>query len=83
MFSNLPESVPATKIAEIYRNRWNIERLFQTVTKNFHGEIQTLAYPKATLFSFSMALVSHNILATLRGALAMSLFGIIFPHLPK
>jgi IS4 transposase len=59
----------ATKIAEIYRKRWNIESLFQTVTKNFHGEIQTLAYPKAALFSFSMALVAYNILATLRGVL--------------
>jgi Transposase DDE domain len=69
IFSNLQESVPAIKIAEIYRKRWNIESLFQTVTKNFHGEIQTLAYPKAALFSFSMALVAYNILATLRGVL--------------
>ena len=69
MFSNLPEAVAATKIAEIYRNRWTIESLFQTVTQNFNGEIQTLAYPKAALFSFSMALVAYNILATLRAAL--------------
>jgi Transposase DDE domain len=69
IFSNLPEAVPAAKIAEIYRNRWTLESLFQTVTKNFHGEIQTLAYPKAALFSFSMALVAYNILATLRAAL--------------
>ncbi|WP_223278485.1 transposase [Nostoc sp. 'Peltigera membranacea cyanobiont' 232] len=69
IFSNLPESISAAKIAEIYRNRWTLESLFQTVTKNFNGEIQTLAYPKAALFSFSMALVAYNILATLRGAL--------------
>jgi len=69
IFSNLPEVVSAAKIAEIYRNRWTIENLFQTVTQNFNGEIQTLAYPKAALFSFSMALVAYNILTTLRAAL--------------
>lgn len=69
IFSNLPDTVPAAKIAEIYRNRWSIENLFQTVTENFNGEIQTLAYPKAALFSFSMALVTYNVLATLRAAL--------------
>ncbi|MBA3922874.1 MAG: transposase, partial [Nostocaceae cyanobacterium] len=69
IFSNLPSAVTAAKIAEIYRNRWSLESLFQTVTKNFNGEIQTLAYPKAALFSFSMALVVYNILATLRAAL--------------
>ncbi len=69
IFSNLPNDVPAAKIAEIYRTRWSLESLFQTVTENFNGEIQTLAYPKAALFSFSMALVAYNILATLRGIL--------------
>jgi hypothetical protein len=39
------------------------------VSENFNGEIHTLAYPKAALFSFSMALVAYNILATLRTAL--------------
>ncbi|MBW4457586.1 MAG: hypothetical protein KME55_35815 [Nostoc indistinguendum CM1-VF10] len=52
-----------------YKARAENLSLFQTVTKNFHGEIPTLAYPKAALFSFSMALVSYNILATLRAAL--------------
>lgn len=27
---------------------------------NFEGEIETLAYPQAALFSFSLALVSYN-----------------------
>jgi hypothetical protein len=69
IFSNLPDEVPAATIAEIYRNRWSLESLFHTVTENFNGEIQTLAYPKAALFSFSMALAAYNILATLKGAL--------------
>lgn len=70
IFTNLASSdASAVEVAELYRNRWKIETLFQTVTQNFHGEIHTLAYPKAALFSFSMALVAYNILATLRGAL--------------
>lgn len=40
------------------------------MTSNFNGEIQTLAYPQAALFSYAMALVAYNILATLRGALS-------------
>ncbi|MCU0537353.1 MAG: IS4 family transposase [Hydrococcus sp. Prado102] len=71
ILTNLPVAeVKAFTVAEVYRNRWNIETLFQTVTDNFNGEIQTLAYPKAALFSFSMALVAYNILATLRAALS-------------
>ena len=54
----------------VYQNRWRIETLFQTITQNFEGEIQTLAYPKAALFSYSMALMSYNILATLKAVLA-------------
>jgi hypothetical protein len=70
ILTNLPPSdADAAKIAELYRNRWTIETLFQTVTENFNGEIQTLAYPKAALFSFSMALVTYNILATVKAAL--------------
>lgn len=37
---------------------------------NFEGEIATLAYPKAALFSFTLALVAYNILATIKAALA-------------
>ncbi|MGI8503019.1 MAG: hypothetical protein ACR2LR_18070 [Hassallia sp.] len=59
----------AAKIADLYRNRWSIETLFQTVIENFNGEIQTLAYPKAALFSFSMALTTYNILAALKAVL--------------
>jgi hypothetical protein len=40
------------------------------VTQNFDGEIKTLAYPQAALFSFTLALMAYNILATLKAALA-------------
>lgn len=60
----------ALLVACLYQDRWTIETLFQTITQNFEGEIQTLAYPKAALFSYCMALVAYNILATVKAALA-------------
>lgn len=69
--TNVPSTLAdASLITRIYQDRWTIETLFQTITKNFDGEIQTLAYPKAALFSYCMALVAYNILATLKAALA-------------
>jgi hypothetical protein len=62
--------VSATVVLQLYRERWQVEGLFLTVTQNFECEIETLAYPKAALFSFSLALVTYNILATLKAALA-------------
>ena len=54
----------------LYRERWQVEGLFLSVTQNFDGEIKALAYPQAALFSFTLALMAYNILATLKAALA-------------
>jgi hypothetical protein len=71
VLTNLPiADASATVVLQLYRERWQVEGLFLTVTKNFEGEIETLAYPKAALFSFSLAVVTYNILATLKAALA-------------
>ena len=59
----------ALEVAQLYRQRWTVETLFQTLTANFEGEIQTLAYPRAALFSFCLSLVAYNILAVVRAAL--------------
>lgn len=70
ILTNLSSQVADTAcIAHLYRNRWSVETLFQTVTENLNGEIQTLAYPKAALFSLAMAFATYNILATIRAAL--------------
>ena len=71
IFTYLPPDVatPAV-VAELYRGRRSVENLFQTVTENYQCEIQTLGYPKAALFSFCLALVTYNILATVRAVLA-------------
>jgi hypothetical protein len=65
-----PEVASPKQVLQLYRDRWQVEGLFLTVTLNFEGEIATLAYPKAALFSFALALVTYNVLATLRAALA-------------
>ena len=71
VLTNLPTKVAnASTSLRLYRNRWQVEGLFLTVTMNFEGEIKTLAYPKAALFSFTLALVAYNILAIIKGALA-------------
>jgi hypothetical protein len=59
----------AGRIADIYGERWTVEGLFQTLTQILSGEIPSLGYPKAALFAFGVALVSHNIAAVVRAAL--------------
>jgi len=66
--SNLPERVSAVRVAELYRDRWQIETAFQEVAESLEGEIQTLGYPKAALFGFCTALVTYNLLSVVRSA---------------
>jgi hypothetical protein len=66
--SNLPKRVGALQIAELYRDRWQIETAFQEVAESLEGEIKTLGYPKAALFGFCMALVTYNLLSVVRAA---------------
>ncbi len=71
LLTNLPETdAPSVLVAQLYRSRWKVETLFQVATENFHCEIKTLGYPRAALFSFSMALVAYNLFSTLKGVLA-------------
>lgn len=59
----------ALVVAELYRRRWTIEGLFLEVAQTLNAEPQTLAYPKAALFAFCLALVAANAVALLKGAL--------------
>ncbi|MCP4203363.1 MAG: transposase, partial [bacterium] len=70
ILTDLPEEVAdAVTVAELYRKRWTIETAFQRLEKDLHSEINTLAYPKAALFGFCIALVAYNILAVVRASL--------------
>jgi IS4 transposase len=70
ILTNLPKTaVTAVRVAEIYRKRWTIETAFAEVAQNLEGEIETLGYPKAALFSFCSALVAFNLLSVVMAAL--------------
>jgi hypothetical protein len=64
-----PGHADALSVAETYRRRWTLENVFQSLTEALNCEINTLAYPKAALFGFCVALVAYNVLAVIRAAL--------------
>jgi hypothetical protein len=68
--TNLPlRNASAKRVARLYRKRWTLETAFQHLEAYFHSEINTLAYPKAALFGFCLALVAYNMLAVVTAAL--------------
>lgn len=70
LFANLPASkVNAVKVAKLYQKRWRLETAFQELTTHLRCELNTLGYPRAALFAFSVALCCYNLLAALKGAL--------------
>ena len=69
ILTNLPQEIPATAIADAYRERWTIEGLFAELERNLDGEINTLGYPKAALFAFATALVAYNVFSTAKAAM--------------
>ncbi|MBV8282326.1 MAG: transposase [Candidatus Eremiobacteraeota bacterium] len=70
ILTNVPaHDADAVKVAELYLERWTIERLFQTLTETLDGERPSLGYPAAALFAYAIALVSYNVAATLRATL--------------
>lgn len=70
LLTNLPvEASSARRVAELYRERWSIEQLFQELTTILHCEVNTLAYPKAALFAFCVAVASGNVYATVKASL--------------
>ena len=71
ILTNLPpEAASATVVARGYRGRWRLEPAFQILATALTSEIDTLAYPKAALFGFAVAVVTYNVLATAKAALA-------------
>jgi hypothetical protein len=70
LLTNIPAGdADALMLSGLYLKRWTIENGFQTMTEVLRCEINTLAYPKAALLGFCVALVGLNILTTVRSAL--------------
>ena len=70
LLTNLSKTAAHAKhIAWMYRKRWTIETAFQELEAHLHSEINSLGYPKAALFGFSVALLAYNVLAVVKAAL--------------
>jgi hypothetical protein len=67
--TDLPARVRAKAIARLYQKRWTIEKAFQELTVALRCEVNTLAYPKAALFGFCVALLAFNVLSVVKAAL--------------
>lgn len=71
--TNLPRRAASGQaVAELYRKRWTLETMFQELAAMLEGEIDTLCYPKAALFAFSVALVAYNALSAVKAALRVA-----------
>ena len=72
LLTNLPPDVSAVQVAEAYPKRWQIETAFQEIESLLAGEINTLGYPEAALFSLSCAYLAYNLLQCIRLTLEAS-----------
>jgi hypothetical protein len=71
ILTNVPaEDADAVQIADLYRDRWTIEKAFWHLSQDLQSEIDTLGYPKAALFGFCVALTAYNVVALVKGAIA-------------
>lgn len=66
------DAYPATELLWTYRQRWDIERLFQQVTEVFGLSHLIGCSPEATLFQFSLCLVLYNVIQAVRGFIAQA-----------
>lgn len=66
LWSNLPATVSATVIAQLYRKRWRIEGMFQRLESVLNSEVKSLGHPRAALLGFATAVLAYNVLALLK-----------------
>ena len=73
LLTNLSEAeADAVQVAQLYLERWTIERVFQTIEAALNSEIDTLAYPRAALFGLCIGFVVHNVLAVVQAAMRVA-----------
>jgi len=70
LLSNVPSKhASACQLAELYRDRWEIENAFYVLTMTLTCELKSIGQPRAALFLFSMAMLAYNCREVLMGAL--------------
>jgi len=65
LWSDLPASISAAQIAQVYRRRWRIEGLFLRLERELHSEAGRLGRPRAALLGFAAAVLAHKVLSLL------------------
>lgn len=70
LLTNLPaKAANAHSVANLYLQRWTVEKAFQELDQALYGEIKTLGYPGAALLSFCVALLTYNVISVVKSAL--------------
>lgn len=61
LLSNVPAgNASACRLADAYRQRWEIENAFYVVTTTMHCESKSNCHPRCALFQFCMAMLAYN-----------------------
>lgn len=70
ILTNIPLSkADARKIADVYRQRWQVENGFHILTMALTCEVKSLGHPRAALFVFCTAMLAFNAMRVLTAAL--------------
>lgn len=70
LLSNVPAAdASACELAQIYRERWEIENAFHVLTMTLNCEMTSNCYPRCALFQFCMAMLAYNCRQVLLAAL--------------
>lgn len=70
ILSNVPaDDASACELAEIYRQRWEIENAFYVLTMTLNCEMKSNCHPRCALFLFCMAMLAYNCRQVLLAAL--------------
>lgn len=70
VLSNVPvDDADACVLAQLYRDRWEIENAFYVLTMTLNCETPANCYPRCALFQFCMAMFAYNCRQVLLAAL--------------
>lgn len=70
LLCNVPNAdANAIQLAQLYRDRWEIENAFYVLTMTLTCELKSIGHPRAALFLFCMALLAYNCRQVLYAAL--------------
>lgn len=69
ILTNLPCAVPATKVAELYRHRWEEETAFNVLQMTLTCEHSGIGHPHAAALLFCMSVLAFNLRQTIFAAL--------------